>query len=129
MRTHFISGLLAAVFMATAGTGGALLHLCGMQGEVLSTCCCHSESTADTLVEVGSADDCCGDSFFAAGSPLAKTESKESASDPIQLTFVAAITTGFESRSAELDHDEFLSHGSPPGVGPPIYIRDCSFLI
>lgn len=121
------TSFLAFVFAVTAGTAGAALHLCGMEGLVRQTCCCH-ESEGTPVAELESADDCCGDLMATGEHPAAVAAGVEVSVEAPMLAL--APTPSGEPRRAQMATATKipLARGSPMGLGPPLFVLNCSYL-
>lgn len=122
------TSLLAWVFIATSAMAGAAFHLCGMEGLVRDTCCCH-EASDGPPVQLKRIDDCCGAVLSQSRHPNATTDQGKLGVDA-PIPWPAAITASapWSAQPAEAGRAP-LARGSPGERGPPLFIWNCSYLI
>jgi hypothetical protein len=126
MRRHTI-GLLALMLLVTSAVTGAVFHLCGMEGLVRTTCCCH-ESSDRPPVELKRIDDCCGGVISNGDHPLAAvSKDKPTVDAPMPMLAALVVSECFAAKPAEKARMP-LARGSPNHHGPPLFIRNCSYL-
>jgi hypothetical protein len=120
------TGVLLVMFLVT-GVAGAALHLCGMEGLVLSTCCCH-EADEGSPVRLEPADSCCSRLISKVPHPPVTT-------DPGKLGVHAPMPTLASIAPEELRIAQPkqmgwvpLARGSPRTHGPPLFVWNCSYL-
>ena len=121
------ASFLALVFTLTTGVAGAAFHLCGMEGLVQRTCCCHEEDERPP-VALEQVDDCCGALMtsgerlpFAAGSGDGKLDS------PILSLAAAAMDGSCREPLGEVTAAP-MARGSPITQGRPLFALNCSYL-
>jgi hypothetical protein len=121
------ASFLALVFTLTTGVAGVAFHLCGMEGLVQRTCCCHEEDERPP-VALEQVDDCCGALMtsgerlpFAAGSGDGKLDS------PILSLAAAAMDGSCREPLGEVTAAP-LARGSPITQGRPLFALNCSYL-
>ena len=121
------ASFLALVFTLTSGVAGAAFHLCGMEGLVQQTCCCH-EADERPPVALEEVDDCCGALMtggerlpFAAGSGDSKLDA------PILSLAAVAIDVSCREPIGEATAAP-LARGSPIGQGRSLFALNCSYL-
>lgn len=121
--------LLATVFLATSGLAGVAFHLCGMEGLVRLTCCCHkSEHAGDTPpVQLKRIDECCDAAISVDEHPPASAGAVEITVDS-PLLVAAAVYAAERCFAPREDQVLSLARGSPPIHGPPLFIWHCSYL-
>jgi len=122
-----VASFLALVFTLTTGVAGAALHLCGMEGLVQRTCCCH-ETDEKPPVALEGVDDCCGAVMssgerlpFAAGSGDGKLDA------PILSLAAVAMDGSCREPIGEATAAP-LARGSPLTQGRPLFALNCSYL-
>ena len=121
------TGFLAVVFAVTAGTAGAALHLCGMEGLVQRTCCCH-ESEQAPPAELKGADDCCAALMSQGEHPAAAMASAEVKVDAPMLALAVAPSGKPHPAQIGTATQIPVARGSPRGLGPPLFVLNCSYL-
>jgi len=122
------TSLLASVFVLTSVVAGASFHLCGTEGLVRTTCCCH-EASDGPPVQLKRIDDCCGAIVSQGEHPSATTEQGKLGVDaPTPLMAAITVSTPFAARSAEAGGAP-LARGSPAERGRALFIWHCSYLI
>ena len=122
------TSLLASVFVLTSAVAGASFHLCGTEGLVRTTCCCH-EATDGPPVQLKRIDDCCGAALSQGEHPNATTDRGSLNVDaPIPAMVAVTVSTPFAAQSAEAGRAP-LARGSPAQHGPALFIWHCSYLI
>jgi len=122
------TGLLALIFVVTTGVAGAVLHLCGMEGLVLRTCCCH-EADDGSPAQLERVDDCCGALISKAEHPPVATGSDKGGVDaPMPLVSAVATIGSFREPPDETGW-RARPRGSPRVHGPPLFVWNCSYLI
>ena len=128
MRVRTLPSLFAIAFMATSGVGGTWMHLCGMTDVIRTTCCCGSANVDAPVDLVGATDSCCSKGFASGEQPPAKVGFDN---DDVNVFYVAVAAIPFVASSAYVERSIFATplRGPPLGVGPPLYLLDCSFLI
>ncbi|MGB8330597.1 MAG: hypothetical protein WCE62_10755 [Polyangiales bacterium] len=121
-------GLLALMFVLTTGMSGGVLHLCGMQGLVQRTCCCH-EADEGPSAQLKSVDDCCGALISKGQHPPAAAGSDKGGVDA-PMPFILAGTTD-ESCGEGPQTAGWIARprASPREHGPPLFVWNCSYLI
>lgn len=128
MLRQSLTSVLIAFVVAASGLGGAALHLCGMEGAVRSSCCCHQTGHEQPPVQIKRVDECCGALLPQGEHPLALTTHDVSVDSSPQ---VATGTVSLELRMAAHGNACVLppARGPPPRHGSPLFIQYCSFLI
>jgi len=122
------TSLLTLMFVVTTGAAGAVLHLCGMEGLVLRTCCCH-EADEGPPVQLQRIDECCGaPTANGAHPPFARGSDKSGVDAPILMMF-AVVADAFCGRRAGGAERLAVARGSPGAHGPPLFVWNCSYLI
>jgi hypothetical protein len=122
------TGLLALMFVVTTGVAGTVLHLCGMEGLVLRTCCCHEADEGPPL-QLKRVDDCCG-ALISKGEhpPAAMGSAQGNADAPMVSMFAVAADEPYGERPDEAQRIP-LARSSPGIHGPPLFVWNCSYLI
>lgn len=128
MIRRLLPALLASTLLATSGLAGVAFHLCGMEGAVRSSCCCHKADQAnDEPVQLKRLDDCCGAVMSAGEHPLVNANLGHLSIDP--PLFIGAVSFAQGSVWACDDHASWAFSGRPPPThGPPLFVRHCAFL-
>lgn len=121
------TGFVAFVFLVSSGLAGAAFHLCGMEGLVRSTCCCH-EGEDQPPVQLQSPDDCCGALITQRAHPSVTSGADQlNPEAPISSLGGMASVAAFPTRPDE-SCEPGLARGSPPPHRVPIFIRHCAYL-
>ena len=112
MMHRGLTNLLVAAIVAASGFGGAVLHLCQMEGAVRTTCCCHQSEHEQPPIQLKRVDECCG-ALLSQGEhpPALITHDTRIESSPL----LAAIVTSPELPTATRQSERVL----PPVRGPP----------
>ncbi len=128
MIRRILPALLASTLLATSGLAGVAFHLCGMEGVVRSSCCCHKADQANNEpVQVKRIDDCCGAVMSAGEHPLVNANLGQLSVDPPLL--VGAVAFAQDSVLAcDQDASFGFARGPPRSHGPPLFVLHCSFL-
>lgn len=120
-------GFLVLALTVTAGTAGAVLHLCGMEGLVQRTCCCHGSEQAPP-VALKPIDDCCA-GFMSEGEPPAAATASSKADVAAPMLALASANRGLLHRPIVTTFAKTpLARGSPNEHGPPVFVLNCSYL-
>jgi hypothetical protein len=123
---HALVRLVLVAFVAVGcGAPRDIEHLCAMTGAVRPHCCCQSEAehVAEPAIE---RPDCC---------ELRRAPSvvPDVRSNPSPAGAHAVVLTRFSIDEEHRVRGEAWwipqAARGPPSIGPPIYLRDCSFLI
>jgi len=122
------TGLLALMFLASAGVASLALHLCGMEGLVQRTCCCH-EADQGPPAQLKPIDDCCGAVITTGEHPPVAPGSDQGGVDAPTLA-IGSVTTN-ASHGERPEEPAWMPHarGSPGIHGPPLFVWNCSYLI
>lgn len=116
------------MFAVTTGVAGAVLHLCAMEGLIVTACCCH-EPHDGPPVQLKRIDDCCGALISQSEHPPVATGSDKAGVDaPMVSALTAHAEAPFGVRPTEATWVP-LARGSPDVHGPPLFISNCSYLI
>ncbi|MFZ1865524.1 MAG: hypothetical protein WAU39_14980 [Polyangiales bacterium] len=122
------TSLLASVFVLTSAVAGASFHLCGTEGLVRATCCCH-EANDGPPVQLKRIDDCCGATLSQGEHPTATTDRGSlDANAPVLAVAAVTVSTLFAAQSAVAGRAP-LARGSPGEHDPPLFTLHCSYLI
>lgn len=129
MLARLTALFLAQAMVVPSGAIGALLFVCQMDGQARTSCCCESadeEAESSATVERRS---CCDVHVTMGGQPPATLDHVTQQLERHSVAVVLPIAwRGPQPRQLGL----LLPLGArapPPGTGPPIYIRNCSYLI
>lgn len=124
--------LVALVLVVATGMGRSVSYLCLMDGQVRSACCCKkTESQAESDCPKVERQGCC--EVRVAEAAKAPATARDGVHNE-QLPGPPALA----SLSPRLDvvppsSRDFLpgigARGPPSGTGPPIFVRNCSYLI
>lgn len=119
-------GLLSLIFVLT-GVAGAALHLCGMEGLVLSTCCCH-EAHEGSPVQLEPADTCCAPLISKAPHPPFTTDPGKLDVHAPMLALASIAPDALRIAEPKEMGRVPLARGSPRTHGPPLFVWNCSYL-
>jgi hypothetical protein len=121
------TSFFALVFTLTTGVAGVALHLCGMEGLVQRTCCCH-EAEEKPPVALEDADDCCG-AVMATGDhvPFASGGGDAEVDAPL-LSLAASTADRACSEPLPEAAGAPMARGSPISEGRPLFALNCSYL-
>jgi hypothetical protein len=129
---HFrlqIIALFAVLSILLSGAAAASVrYRCSMSGRLLDACCCAKAGAARATnrpVEVR-APDCCEKVVSAARAGATATFEVDS-------SLPAAVATAFVFRLDLLPRPSVETHviwrdRAPPAIGPPLFLKNCSFL-
>lgn len=126
LHRSFTTLVLVSV-VAASGLGGAVLHLCGMENALRSTCCCYRASQDAPPVQLKALDDCCGAPFVQdRQAPVAEARALRVEISPLTAPATSVLAVGH----AKLGDDCLVppARGPPPRYGPPLFLQYCSFL-
>jgi hypothetical protein len=113
--------------VVVTGVAGAALHLCGMEGLVLSSCCCH-EAHEGSPVQLEPADTCCAQLISNGPHPPVTTDHGK---PNVHAPMVALASIAPEAlRIAQPKEMGWVpvARGPPCGHGPPLFVWNCSYL-
>ncbi len=116
------------MLLATSGLAGVVFHLCGMEGVVRSSCCCHeADQGHEAPVKLERVDECCGAVLSTSEHPTVSSDSSKLNADPlISLASSLGASDGFPACGK--DRVLSLARDPPPDHGPPLFIRHCAYL-
>jgi hypothetical protein len=135
--------LLALVFsipLAASGVAGVVLHVCqSMGGVVVGDCDCekqaHHESHADHGAHAKDeaahqlkTQPCCTVELSSASQLVATQEASSPRVDKASVALVALTNGGMATWRQVCDLGLFRERAPPNIHGPPIFVRNCSFL-
>jgi len=127
-RRRATTGLLALMFAASIGMTGAALHLCGMEGVVLRTCCCHKADEGPPF-QLKRVDDCCGALISRSGHPPFAMGSDQGGVDAPMVSVLGDATHEASGKRPEVAGRIPRARGSPRAHDPPLYVWNCAYLI
>lgn len=126
--------VLALTLLAGGAIGGpGVFYICGMDGQVRARCCCPDLDEAAARPEratfVAPDRHCCCKLLFVSGlvSPATPASIRPGADRVRPATAVLAAAPKSESRIALASSESILIE--PRASGPPLYVRNSSFLI
>ncbi len=132
MVNRLTAVVLAGAMLVPSGAIGAVLYLCQMDGEVRTSCCCDEAAAAAgegpcTAIESAS---CCDVRVAEADRvPMTVVHVVDSLQAPVGVAVATfAPARGLQSRLGGRGM-VLGARGPPAGLGPPIFVRDCSYLI
>jgi hypothetical protein len=132
LRVQLIAVLTALAVLLPGSAIARTQFFCRMMNRVVATCCCDSDADTQSRDDASSvpqvrASDCCEKITTAARSAAVRVLATDYSVPPAALTAtvltpvyvfpktVATLTLPAQARA-------------PPGVGPPLFILNCSFL-
>lgn len=142
MRTRLLA-LLLSIPLVASGAAGVVLHVCqSMGGLVVGDCDCekqtdhgahaeHGEGTKHAAHEAGAklqAQPCCTVELSSTSELIATQEASAPQIDEAPVALVSPTDGSISALRQSCDLGLFRER-SPPNIhGPPIFIRNCSFL-
>lgn len=131
MFERFAASFMALAMLITSGMFGGTAYLCLMDGQTRSECCCKKSQTEadDDCAKVERANRCCEVSVTTVDHQTARVEVTR---HQLQLSPVLAVLPSVTQvqRPAILEVElPPGARGPPPGSGPPLFVRNCSYLI
>lgn len=128
---RFLAAALA-VFMAAPGAFGVLVHLCKNRGQVeISACCCHEDQKQQRPTRPIVQQDHTGCCSTMLGQSEQPTFVVERIVPQLDSPIVAALAPhGFDGPQAYVVEEPAYGSRAPPrAIGPPLFVRNCSYLI
>lgn len=126
MLSRLLALLLAFATLAPSGVLASVLYLCHMDGAYQTEQCCpgkkHKHSDAPQLKQ----RDCCERLVTELDQPPGTLNPSVSLD---HLAAVASSPIGLLPSDLEVARVPSPGHGDPPPVGPPLFVKVCSFLI
>jgi hypothetical protein len=142
MQGRFLA-VLMSVPLAVSGAAGVALHVCqAMGGVVTAACDCESQDRHESHGEQGQHADhaedraplrlepqpCCTVEVWAPSAPMATNEATSPRVFDAAVAFIGWTDTVLPSFRAA-DGVDLLRERAPPNIhGPPLFVRNCSFL-
>jgi hypothetical protein len=133
MLWRILAGLLATLLLTTSANAGGLLYRCAMDGQVHEKrCCCASETDASTDhgPKVERYRGCCSVEV-AGAAPLPATSPPGGSLELPPFTAVPVLVEALlELPPRVIEAPAFVrARGPPRRTGPPLFMRNCAFLI
>lgn len=129
MLARLTALVLALAMLAPSGAIGAVLYLCQMDGQARTSCCCRSPGDdAEPCATIER--ECCCDVQVTKGEQV--PAKLDQLAPKIELPAFAAVLPARWRGPQPRQPGLLLPLGArapPQGVGPPIYIQNCSYLI
>jgi len=129
MLARLTALVLALAMLAPSGAFGAVLYLCQMDGQAHTSCCCKTSDEAAEPCATIERESCCDVQVTKGEQVPAKLDH---VAPQIELAPFAAVIPAQWRGPQPTQPGLLLPLGArvpPPGVGPPVYIRNCSYLI
>lgn len=132
MASRFASLLIALTLVVATGTRRSVSFLCLMDGQVRSACCCKSvDAKSADRPTVERDTQCCEVQFSKA------TQARATTRDGLQdHRLPMPLGPTMVPPAIEIPHLTTASvvpalgaRAPPGGIGPPIFVRNCSYLI
>ncbi len=126
MLTRLFALLLAFATLAPSGVLASVLYLCHMDGKYQSEQCCPKKKQKHSELPQLTQRECCEklvtelDQLPGTLNPSISLEHMAAVSE----LPVGALPVALEARRVPDP-----GHGDPPPIGPPVYVKVCSFLI
>jgi hypothetical protein len=129
-RLQLIAILTAIAVLLPGSAFARTQYFCRMMNRVVPTCCCDSGTSSSEATSCGPqvrASDCCEKIATAARSATVRALATDFSVPPAALTAtVPAAVYVFRKTVATLTLP--AQARAPPGVSPPLFILNCSFL-
>lgn len=130
MLARLTALVLAIAMLAPSGAFGAVLYLCEMDGQAHTSCCCKSPGDEAEEPCATIERECCCDVQVTKGEQV--PAKLDHLAPRLELpAFAAVLPTPW--RGPQPTQPGLLlplgARAPPLGVGPPIFIRNCSYLI
>lgn len=130
LRLQLIAVLTALAVLLPGSALARTKYFCRMMNRVVATCCCDSETSSSEDSSCGpqvQASDCCEKITTAARSATVRAKATAFSVPPAALT--ATVPTSVYVFPKTVATLALPAHArAPPGVGPPLFILNCSFL-
>lgn len=132
--------ILLSIPLAFAGAAGVFLHVChSMGGVVVAGCDCEKQDGHEAHAGHGDhaarhapvqlkTQPCCTMELSNASQPIATQEAGPVQVDEAQLAVVGLVGFSLVTSRQTCDLGLYRERGPPNVHGPPIFIRNCSFL-
>ncbi|HMR11241.1 MAG TPA: hypothetical protein PKA88_35920 [Polyangiaceae bacterium] len=132
MPSRFASLFLTLVLIVAGGMARSVSYLCLMDGQVHSECCCKkaqaekNEAHGPRVERPG----CCEVQVSEGTQPAAPQDALHSGDDPAALALPSFPLALDSPRPSARDLVPGSGARAPPrGIGPPIFVWNCSYLI
>lgn len=128
---RFAASLLALLVLATSGMVGGTAFLCLMDGQVRSECCCKKAQAEadDDCARVVRANDCCEVRVTKAEHQAARVEATKHQVQPVPLVAMLPAVAQLLRPATQEANLPPGARGPPFDHGPPLFVRNCSYLI
>ena len=130
MYERLAASLLTLTMLVTSAMTGGVAYLCLMDGQVRSVCCCKTPPAEayKECARVERANDCCEVRVTEADLQPARVERTERQTQSPAVVATLPIVAQVP-KPASRDANPPLGARGPPETGPPLFVRNCSYLI
>ena len=130
--TRLGAALLALVLVAATGMSRSVSYQCLMDGQVRSACCCKKpQAESADCPQVTRHDQCC-EIRVAEATRVPATTTDGSPPDRLPMLLTGATlpsSIGVPRLTTNCVVRAMGPRAPPGGVGPPLFVRNCSYLI
>ena len=130
MFERFAAGLLAVALVTASGMTDSVAYLCLMDGKVRLACCCAENRAAvgDAVASAAEADRCC-EVRVTSVDPLRQIGAARLDLRPMPLSAALASVAQVQGPATQEAALPPAPRGPPSANGPPIFLRNCSYII
>ena len=131
-RTHLLTLLAALLVLLSGGASARTQDFCHVMGRVMPSCCCETdEHVSDSGSEVQIRSEGCCELISSPGHaamPSTRNEAAKLSAAPFLaiVTESAPVTPDVPPSECETRSPQTRA---PPGIGPPLFLAHCAFLI
>lgn len=126
MLTRLFALLLAIATLAPSGVLASVLYLCHMDGAYQTDRCCPGKKFKDSEGPQLKQRDCCERLVTELDQPPGTLNPSVGLE---HLAAYAASPIGLLPTEVDFARVASPGHGDPPPIGPPVFVKVCSFLI
>ena len=131
MFERFAASSIALAMLVTSGMFGETAYLCLMDGQTRSECCCEKvpAEAGDDCAKVERSNRCCEISVTTVDHQAARVEVARHQLQPAPVLAVIPSVAQVQRRAIREVELPPGARGPPPRSGPPLFVRNCSYLI
>ena len=133
MASRLAALLVALVLVVATGMGRSVSYLCLMDGQVLSACCCKKAQAAEAKSDCPKVErqGCCEVRVAeATEAPATTRDGLPHDHLPVPLALAVLPSAVDVPHPSSRDVVPGIGARAPPyGIGPPIFVWNCSYLI